>query len=207
MSSLFDERLDYVSHSGVKGMKWGIRKKVYERQTSSAAKARKDAEELRVAAEALGSGKAGKKTADALRKSADALEGFDDAGAKAQRKLADDISSGKALSKSERAQAKALLEGAKGLERQAKAFDAAAAKNKTKMDALKKEMSLEQSKRDAKRNEKVASNGREFVNLMFTGNKEGRITKGVALQYLVAAGAIGYMLSTGGTRSNTNVET
>ena len=195
--SLVDLRLDYISHFGTKGMKWGVRKAVYKRQKKHAVSARASAKDARKMAGDIKSGKTKSNASmvKVLTRFANEADGVDDKSAKEMRQTIKDIESGKRVSTHQKKKIKALQDGAKRSEAEAKSWDKAAKKNKTKIDALSVELAMDKTKRDAKREAHTARNGKEFVSLFFTGNKEGRITKGAIAQYAVAAGVVGLMVA------------
>lgn len=199
MSLLNDPRDVYFEHVGVKGMKWGVRKAVYRKQKSAARTTRNEAEKFRQLANEVESGKSNvdRKWASTLRKYADEDEasGTNPDGVKSMRKLADDIESGKNLSTHQKKQVTRLRDAADVLDKEADSWDKVAAKNKQKIDKLAIEVAKTKAEREAAFEERKIRNGREFVNTFFTGNREGRITKGVVAQYAIAGGLVGAMVA------------
>jgi hypothetical protein len=198
MSLLNDPRDVHFEHVGVKGMKWGVRKAIYTKQKSNARTTRNEAENLRQLATEVESGKSkvDRKWASTLRKYADEDEasGTNPGGVKSMRKLADDIQSGKNLSTNQQKKVKSLRDSADVLDKEADSWDKVAAKNKRKIDKLAIEVAKTKAERETAVEERQIRNGREFVNNFFTGNREGRITKGTVAQYALGAGLIGAMV-------------
>lgn len=142
MTLLNDPRDEYFQHFGVKGMKWGVRKAVYNRQKKLASINRRDAANLRKTVRDIETGKTPKQksTAQQLRDAADEFEGLDTNKANRFRKVAKDIESGKRLSEKSMTEIQLFKEAAKGLSSEAKRWEKAAADNKVKMDKLREEM-------------------------------------------------------------------
>jgi len=215
MSILLDPRLDHISHYGTKGMKWGIRKKIYTRQKNVAEKYKRSANEFQTAADAYSKGPQSKakmsSAAKNLRKAADQLD--EDAAtdpnknsaalkrrdAKLGRDFAKKLESAEKMSKEDleksyKKGAEVYGQAAKASRDEARRWDIAAAKTKAKMDGVQTELSKETPPAYFKnKNGEPISRGKAAVNEFFTGNTEGRVTKGVAAQYLVGAGVVGYL--------------
>jgi hypothetical protein len=195
--SFNDSRLDHLSHFGVKGMKWGVRKAVYGRQKALAKSYTKDAANFREAANQLRTGEGNLKgvrgdSSEARRAAADE---FDELSA-----LTTDSRMAKKLSR----KASKLRKGAMKRDEEAALFDEiadsfdvnsksiakSAQQNKAKIDSLKQDI---EAGRQKKLDDTSINSGRDFVNIMFTGNNKGQMTKGAWAQYAVAGGVIGVM--------------
>lgn len=188
--SLFDPRYDQVSHSGVKGMRWGIRKKIYERQQGLESQYKTEAKQAKEAAamyEKGGKVEMTKSHKKVLEKAALNLQGLDDSGARTIGNAA----RGKIEDRA--ALVKALKNSAKVSNNNVRAMSEITRKNKPKLDAINKKLEEQLAKNLEKDDFRSARNGKEFVNVLLTGNKYGNITKGVVAQYLILAGGVGYI--------------
>lgn len=178
---------NYFEHFGVKGMRWGIRKAAYnssQRALSSESKLSGQMQTAIAAEKKGGAATQSKEHKKALQEAAWNLEGFDDTTARELSRAA----AGKPANK------KAVLQGLTSVKATADSnvstMKKEVSKNKKRLDTLASEM---QKERDAKAEAKRVTNGKEFVNFLFSGNKYGNITKGVVAQYVLAAGAITYI--------------
>lgn len=202
MSVLDDTRYDYISHFGVRGMKWGIRKSTYDRQRRSAAQSKKSASQFREAADQIEtgapgqfvvkgkSGKARRMAADELREQAATDHEYGSKEYKKAIKQARRFEDG-ALKRTE--DAKMFREVAKGFDKHAKSMNASAAKNKVKLDKLQKELQADFESRD----DSAAGPGRKIVNTLISGRPDVRPTRGDYLATAAGYAAIGALLYKG----------
>lgn len=151
MSILYDERHDHISHFGVKGMKWGIRKAVYKQQKSGQAEAKAEAAAYRAAAKTHLKGGAAANTKEHRKILEDAAWDVADFDGRAERTLrgaAWDIRKGNEQYNSRESVAKALNKSAKIMDSDEKMMRTAAKNNKAKMDQLAADIKRDKSDPD-----------------------------------------------------------
>lgn len=200
MTSLldYDPNVDgIIEHFGVKGMRWGVRRRLQKNVQESARQEEADAKmHDRIAGQIERGVKSSniKETRRVLSRAADELDGIDDESARYLRESVKSIDSGKGIGENPKRIAKGLRSAADHNRDLAKRLKEISKKDQVKLDKLKAEMEKDKLKKEEKAAERSVSNGREFVNVFLTGNNKGRITKGVVAQYAIAGGIVGAMI-------------